>query len=366
MPGLSACQSLIKDAMADENQYSIAIANNSDAEAWSEYVKTHAEAKIYHLYAWKALIEKSFGHQAKYIIARDEFDHVCGVLPLIYMNSAVFGKVFGKSGNSMPYFNYGGPIGDSAEIESLLISEAEKQFKGTNAEYLEYRDSKARSGYPSKTEKITLILRLKDNADDMFSCFKAKLRSQIRRPVRENVVVKFGGLECLESFYDVFCENMRDLGTPPYSKHFFANILSIFPDNAFLAIATKDGEAVGAAFLIGFKDTLEIPWASTLRKYNSIGVNMLMYWEVIKQAIKLKYKYFDFGRCSKGSGTHKFKKQWGSEEVPLYWHYSLLTMEKLPKVNPKNSKYKGFIAVWQKLPIGITRLLGPYIVRNIP
>jgi len=350
----------------DIENISVVSINDQQANEWDKYVEQYDGSKIYHLYAWKELIRKTFGHDTKYFAALDTERQIRGVLPLVYLGHPLFGKVFGKYGISMPYFNYGGPIGDNDEIEELLIKHAVEYFQSTDAEFLEFRDLKERPGYPVKTEKITMVLPLLDDPDAMFSTFKAKLRSQIRRPIREGVSVQFGGVELLDDFYDVFCVNMRDLGTPPYSKKLFRNILTAFPENTYIAIAKKENEAVGCAFLIGHKDTLEIPWASTLRKYNSIGVNMLMYSEIIRSAIEKKYKFFDFGRCSRGAGTHKFKKQWGSEERQLFWHYSLLKTDELPEVNTNNAKYRLFIETWKKLPLSVTRLIGGAIVKNLP
>ena len=93
---------------------------------------------------------------------------------------------------------------------------------------------------------------------------------------------------------------------------------------------------------------------------------MLMYWEVLKFAISENYTYFDFGRSSVDSGTYRFKKQWGSEPKQLYWHYWLASGGELPALNPNNPKYKLAINMWQKMPISLTKIIGPHIVKNLP
>ena len=344
-----------------ENNINIKLAEKKDESDWDDYVVNHKDSRVYHLYKWKELISKRMNHNSVYFIAKDSRENIVGVLPIIHMRS----RLFGNFGVSLPYFNYGGALSDSDEIAESLLKEAESYFLKSSVDYIEYRDIKKRENLPVKTDKVTMILSLTDDADEMLKGFKAKLRSQIKRPIRENVVVEFGSKELLDDFYNVFTVNMRDLGTPPYSKMFFADILTEFSDYCYLVIARKDGEAVGAALLTGYNGILEIPWASTIRKYNSIGVNMLMYWEVIKKGIEDNYKYFDFGRCSKGSGTHKFKKQWGSEEKQLYWHYAFINCKELPQLNVNNKKYTYFIAVWKKLPVWLTRILGPGLVKNI-
>jgi hypothetical protein len=94
--------------------------------------------------------------------------------------------------------------------------------------------------------------------------------------------------------------------------------------------------------------------------------NMLLYWNLFSFAGQQGYKLFDFGRSTVDSGTHAFKLQWGSETVPLHWNYWLADGDKLPEINPSNRKYELAIRVWQKMPLSLTRLLGPRIARCLP
>ena len=159
---------------------------------------------------------------------------------------------------------------------------------------------------------------------------------------------------------------MRDLGTPVYSKTFFSNILHSFPEHCQIVIVYMETKPVAAAFLLGYNDTLQIPWASTISDVNHLSMNMLLYWEVLKFAIENRYHYFDFGRSSKNSGTYRFKQQWGAKPKQLYWHYWLAENTELPRLNPDNPKYALAINTWKRIPVFITRLIGPPIVRNLP
>jgi hypothetical protein len=38
----------------------------------------------------------------------------------------------------------------------------------------------------------------------------------------------------------------------------------------------------------------------------------------------------------------------------------------LPELNPKNPKYQMAIKIWKKLPVPITKIIGPKIVKNLP
>jgi len=338
-------------------------ATDLDETRWDEYVDRHPAGRICHRYAWRSIVENEMGHQCIYLLALDSESKIRGILPSVNMLSRLFGHFV----ISMPYLNYGGPLGDSQEIEEMLLDGLLNLSQNhKTVRYIEYRETKPRNGFPVRTDKVTMVLPLESTHDAMFSSFKAKLRSQIKRPLREGVEVKFGREDSFEDFYRVFSTNMRDLGTPPYGKSFFLKILEAFPENAYIGVAYKDNKPIGAAFLLGYKDQLEIPWASTIKEFNSIGVNMLMYWEIIKKAIDQGDAEFDFGRCTKGSGTYKFKLQWGAREVPFYWNYQLVGEDEIPAINPDNPKYKVFISVWKKLPVMISNFVGPFIVRNIP
>jgi hypothetical protein len=123
---------------------------------------------------------------------------------------------------------------------------------------------------------------------------------------------------------------------------------------------------VASGFLVGFKGKLEIPWASSIRQYNRLGPNMLLYWSCLEFACERGFRVFDFGRSTAGESTYMFKEQWGAVPSPMNWHYWLAQGEELPEINPDNPKYRLAIGMWKKLPVPLTRILGPRLVRNIP
>ncbi len=93
---------------------------------------------------------------------------------------------------------------------------------------------------------------------------------------------------------------------------------------------------------------------------------MFLYWNCLKYACDEGYQIFDFGRSSKGGSTYKFKEQWGAQPVPHYWHYSLNRMNVLPELNPQSPKFQAAIAVWKRLPLSLTRAIGPLVAKHLP
>jgi len=334
-----------------------------DRDRWEDYVKRSPPATLYHQIGWKEVIERSFGHRGYYWLAEDPSGRIRGILPLVHLKSLLFGSFM----VSLPYFNYGGVCAEEETVRSVLMEAAVEGAKRAGAAHIEFRQqAPVRADLPVKTAKVSMRLDLPASAEALFQSFDAKLRSQIRRPTKEGMEARIGGIEELDSFYEVFSINMRDLGTPVYSKTFFKNIMEAFPGISWIGTVYKGAMPVASGFLLGFRETLEIPWASSLSEYNPLGPNMLLYWTVLKFACDRGYRIFDFGRSTTGEGTYRFKSQWGAKPVPLHWYYWIRNGGTMPELNPGNSKYRAAVALWKKLPVALTKLIGPSIVKNIP
>jgi len=342
----------------------INLLKEADKERWNNYVMRSNISTCYHLTGWKDVIETSFGHKTYYLLAEDRAHQVKGVLPLVHLKSILFGNFM----VSLPYFNYGGVFADDDEIDRQLLKKAANLAVGEHADHIEFRHTRQiGDGLQVKTTKVCMRLALPDDPDELWKSFSSKLRSQVRKPSKEGLYTRIGKEEELDGFYDVFAANMRDLGTPVYSKKFFRTILMVFPGSSWICtVYSKDGKPVASGFLVGFKERLEIPWASSLRSFNHLSPNMLLYWNALKFACEMGYSFFDFGRSTPGEGTYRFKEQWGAKPVQLYWYYWLRNGGPAPELNPKNPKYQIAIKIWQRIPVGLTRLIGPAIVKNLP
>jgi FemAB-related protein (PEP-CTERM system-associated) len=180
------------------------------------------------------------------------------------------------------------------------------------------------------------------------------------------MTTRIGRFEELDGFHHVFSVKMRELGTPVLPQGFFREILVQFPDESWICSVYLDRTPVASGFLVGFKDRLEIPWASSLPEYNRFSPNMLLYWSCLEFACRRGYRVCDFGRSTAGESTYRFKEQWGAKPVQLHWSYWLRQEGEMPDISPRNPKYKLAIELWKRLPLTITRILGPPIVKNIP
>jgi serine/alanine adding enzyme len=331
---------------------------------WNAYLARWGYDGFHLSHEWAQVFLTAFRHRPWFLWA-ERHGVVVGVLPLVHVRGPIFGSFL----VSQPYLNTGGVLADSTEVESVLVGRAVALADELGVKHLELRHEREVSHArlnATNTDKVHMRLALPASADTLWDGLKSKLRSQIRKPLNDtSLQVRFGRHEHLEAFYEVFCRNMRDLGTPPFSKKLFRSMLDRFGDAAEVALVQLNGRPVAAAFLLHGPEVTLIPSASALREHNSTNCNMLMYWHCLKRSIERGQTTFDFGRSSHGSGTHRFKQQWGAIESPAVWQYYVRSGG-ARDMRPDSGKYDRVIKVWQRLPVWLTRWVGPEIVRGIP
>lgn len=342
----------------------IAIGEAAQPTGWNDYVRAHRTSNIAYRGEWLSVFAKAFRHRPYYLEARQD-GRLKGILPL----AVVQGPLFGRMLSSLPYLNTGGVLADSDDIARRLIDRAVQLADSLNVKHLELRHEHEIE-HPGLTQKLTskvhLRLPLPKTAEALWDGFKSKLRSQVKKPLANaDLSVHWGRHDLLSEFYDVFCANMRDLGTPPYTRTLFAEILATFADEAELCVVRHQGRPVSGALVLHGPGSTQIPSASTLRSANKLAANMLMYWRLLERAVQRGQHTFDFGRSTLDAGTYQFKKQWGALDEPAVWQY-YVRAGSISDLRPEGGKYDLFIRLWKRLPIAITRILGPGIVRGIP
>ena len=324
----------------------------------------HAHGSLFHLFGWADVIRGAYGHAA-YFLMLLAGQRVLGVLPLVHLRHPIFGNGL----VSLPFLDGGGILADGREAEESLLAEVIRLGEQVGAKYVELRHERALESCGStivtRSHKVRMLLRLPASSEMLLKSFKSKLRSQINKTLKEEFTTRVGGLELLEHFYKVFLVNMRDLGSPVHSVKLMRHALLAFPEHARIIVVYRSTEPVAAALVIGFGNVLRNPWASSLRKYASLGPNMLLYLRMLEHACDHGYEVFDFGRSSPGEGTYRFKEQWGAVPQPLYWHYLSLDGRMPDPEDAGKARFETATRCWQRLPLILTRIIGPRIRKHI-
>jgi len=312
---------------------------------------------------WLRVLERALAHRP-YCIAAHENGSLRGLLPLALVRSWLFGKFL----VGLPYLNSGGVHAKDPEVANVLIDRAVELADQLDVRYLELRHEK-RWDHPALnhelSSKVHMRLDLPDKPAELWDSLKSKVRSQVRKATKNGLRIAWGREELVTEFYSIFARNMRDLGTPVYSRQLFANILQSFGNDAEICVAFRGADAVAAGLLVHGRGVSEVPSASSLRSINHLNGNILLYWNLLSRAIERGQRVFDFGRSNLESSTYRFKRQWGASPQPAVWQYYIRRGD-IEAMRPDSPSNQRKIALWRRLPIWFTRLVGPQIVRGIP
>ncbi|HUG90534.1 MAG TPA: GNAT family N-acetyltransferase [Planctomycetaceae bacterium] len=381
-----------------------------DAAPWNDYVarRAGASAHLYHRAEWEA----AFGVYGLpyHRLAAFREGQVVGVLPLVWQRSLLFGSRL----VSLPWFDTAGVLADDGEALAALVEQAVELARQCGAASVELRHADASApstaaGSPAaapasadgsnaptgllavssaiscsnrgfavpagasriRDDKVLLRLRLEADPDALWKRLAGKVRNQVRKGQKSGLRVESGGRDLLDRFFDVYSTNMRDLGSPSHSRRFFEAVWQAFPRETRIYVVSLDGAAIGAGWTMANGRRLEIPWASSLNRYNPYCVNHVMYWELLADACRGGLEWLHFGRSTVGSGQHHFKKQWGADEVPLAWYKLCPGQPDEPLCNGTNgaephNRFAWGTRLWQRLPVWLSRRLGPRIISKVP
>jgi serine/alanine adding enzyme len=337
---------------------------NDDA-GWQQYIQRSPRASSCHAVEWRDVITASFGHRAHYLAA---YEGACirGVLPLIEMNSRLFGHFL----VSLPFLNYGGIVADTPAAESALAAAAVKLAMEVRASHIELRQSlpslDSLTGWTLREHKTALVVPLAQETSAHWDGLSSRLRGKVRKAAKNGAEFSEGGIELLGEFYHLYALNMRDLGTPVYTRSFFANVMNTFHAKARILLVGREGKPAAALIALRDGNRIDTPWICQDYRQSSFNVNEFLYWETIQWACAAGATELDFGRSSINAGTYNFKMQWNPEARGLSWYYWTPAGASAPQLNPDNPKYALAVKWWKKLPLGIANVIGPHIVRNIP
>jgi len=350
----------------ESEKIKVRIVTAQDRHAWHDYVDRCPDATPYCSMAWKDAVEQAYGHRPCYLLA-EEGGVITGILPLFIFNI----PFSGSSLVSLPFCDIGDILADNEKTRKALLREtiilAEKHkvkkiiIRSCQEHLIENDIFDCHCNV--ETGKVRMLLQLPGSTKELWDGFKSKLRSQVRKAEKNGLIFRWGGLEDLSDFYDVFSRNMHALGSPVHSKTWIERVLVNYDKNARMGLVFKDEQPIGCGIILCTESMVSIPWASTLRDYNRLSPNMMLYWNFLQYAADNGKKVFDFGRSTLNEGTYRFKKQWGAKPEQLFW-YCLNSVHSQKKSSSNNNRAH-LEQLWQKMPLSLANVIGPKVRKYI-
>ena len=352
-----AAQEKAAPAKVEVHSYS-----DSMRAAWDDFVSRQSSGTLFHLTAWKRAIERAFGFEPRYLIAEDE-GGIRGVLPLFLVSNAIQGRTL----ISTPFAVYGGVCASDDSAATRLREAACALAVEENVQYLELRDRIAGNAdsFHTKELYVTFDRELPNSPEALMKGFPRDTRYMIRKAQKEGLLSTVDNSQ-VERFHDIYAASVRNLGTPVFSLRFFHILLEEFPEASELTMVWKGEQALASVLSFRFRDWIVPYYGGSLLEGRKYAANNFMYWEVMTHALQSGLRYFDFGRSKLGTGAYAFKTQWNMREHPLPYQFFLVRRKEMPNFSPTNPRFHAAISLWKRLPLPLTKMLGPSLVRLFP
>ena len=344
--------------MADSIQ--IRNATEADAIAWDDYVLSHAQGTFFHRYGWKRLVESNYRYPGHYLLAERD-GALCGLFPL----GEVKHFLFGHSLISVPFCVYGGALADDDAVREALETHAVQLAEKLGVDHLEVRNEQPVRDDWLRKEGLYVTFKRGLSADHEanLSAIPRKQRAMVRKGIKAGLTGEPD--DSIDNLYEAYSQSVRNLGTPVFPKSHFRAIRAEFGDDVDVITVRHEGKVVASVMNYYFRDQVLPFYGGGISAARSLAANDFMYWEVMRRAVDRGCRVFDFGRSKVDTGSYRFKKHWGFQPEPLSYEYHLVKATQMPDLNPNNPKYRLFINAWKKLPVGVSRAIGPWLARGL-
>ena len=339
----------------------VSLAEDRDTKTWDDYLTARSDSFFCQTTAWREVVTSTYGHQPFYLMAL-EGTNLRGVLPIFLMKSRLFGRVLASS----PFASAGGVCADGDDAEEALIDRAIMIAREQQVASLELKNvhESPCKGLARYNEYLNYELAL-----DSLDAGWQKKTSAAHRMVRQ--AERFGlttdeGHHFLPEFYEIMAANMRRLGTPMHSRFFYEKVLECFADRASIFLVRQATNAIAGALVIRHAGRSSVLHAGSLPQFLRLRPNNRLYWQIIQRSVASQAATLDMGRSLAGSGTAQFKESWGAVGRPLCYEYFLNRRKTLPHINQGNPRFAAARWIWQRMPLQMTKWLGPTLIRSIP
>jgi FemAB-related protein (PEP-CTERM system-associated) len=332
-----------------------------EEEEADTFVKACPAGTFFHLSGWKTIMERILKRKCFWLTARRD-SRICGVFPI----SLVRNRIFGDCLVSLPLAVYGGVCADARDTYFLLLEAGKELATRLGAQYLEMRNRTEpfETGLPRRDLYVTFTQDLSPGPEKLLKALPRDTRYAVRKSQKS-------GLEWTEDltddeFYEIYAQSVHRLGTPVFPRELFRSLRREFPNACRLFGVRKGKTPIAGVLCFYFRDQVLPYYGGSIAESHKDSPNNFMYWSLIEQSCREGYGSFDFGRSKKGTGSFHFKSAWSMQVTELPYQYQLVRAKEVPHMSPVDKKFQLPVAVWKRLPLSWTKVIGPGIIRWIP
>lgn len=334
------------------------------ARTVDDFVLRHGAATPFHRPAWMLAIEQATGNRAHMLAVVGPAGRICGLLPLHHVKSRLFGQALVSAAFAVD----GGILADDAHAVSALGNAAQDLARDHGGLSLELRGGPMPGdGWDSHADShVGFVRPIATDDEAELLAVPRKHRAELRKALANPALSVEVGRDArhLRDHFHVYAASVRNLGTPVFPRRLFRAVLDQFGADADI-LTVRDGNRPVSAVLTLYHRGRVMPfWGGGLADARRLRSNELMYFRLMAHGRARGMTQFDFGRSKVGSGQAAWKKSFGFEPRPLFYH-GWSPGDARRDVDPTSARYQRRIAIWKRLPLPVANAIGPMISRGL-
>jgi hypothetical protein len=333
-----------------------------DLALWQDYVDRMPEAGCMHHAAWYGVLCDAFWVEPYFLLATDEHSRVHGILPLYQSNSWLTGRHISSLEE--------GILSSCPEARRALLGAALELRERVGAKYLQIRGLADADLATKIIPTVHTVIPTDHPREALWRSIKKKTRWAIRQTSKQPITVEHDpDLAQLGSFYGVYAQHMRGLGTPVMGFDMFESIRARLGKSRLRLYLVKYRQTiVGGMLCIVNSTRWTDQYAIVLPSKEAEFANYLLYWHVICDANSCNVPLLDLGRCRPGSNIHLFKRKWGGIDVDVPYHFYAANASSITNFGLEGLKRQKGVAqrIWPYVPLFLCNRVGPLLRKRLP
>jgi len=329
------------------------IYNEDECTKWESFVLSNGY--LYHSYKWSHILKKSYNFEPLYLYL-DDNGEIVSVFPLIFVNFPFVKNEL----VSVPHVEAGGIVNE--KYFEYFFKYLQNNFKNKNI--LIYQFKNEIGDFPKNEVNSLFMLEMPKSEDELFKYLRKGFKRSAKNLLTNTdvEVIKGNSETFVNLLYKFNVIKSKEFGVPHHSFDFFTNLVESFNDNALIFVAKKDGNPIGASFIIFYNKIGYHIYHFVPDKFLKMKVGLILYCHIFSESLRRGMKIFSFGRSPKGSGVYKFKMQMKATPYPLYiYNFSIKDKLYAEKIKIISEKYSWAAEIWKKLPDGFTNYISPLL-----
>jgi hypothetical protein len=337
-------------------------------QRWSEFVKRHASASVFHSAGWLKALCDTYGYEPLVFTTSSPTSALANGLVFCRVKSWLTGSRI----VSLPFSDHCEPLCDSEDDLAFLMRYLGTAFEHQRWKYIEIRPLNGRlwkvsdiKGFTPTARYFRHLLDLRPTLDELFqNLHRNSVQRRVRRAERAGLVEKCGRSKALlKDFYSLFVATRSRHHLPPMPYSWFRNLVECQGDALDIRLAYKDDVPISAVLTLRFKDTVLYKYGCSSSEFNRFGATPWLLWNAIAAAKSSGAVRFDMGRTEEDNiGLLEFKNHWVPQPQALIY---LKFPETLSFDSANGWKLKMAKRVFSFMPKSLLQLTGRLLYRHV-